>query len=49
MLQTVHNEKTIYMNVPKKEKESLNKVQLYLTSCSDCVSEQLHVNLISIN
>ena len=44
MLQTVHNEKTIYMNVLKKEKESLNKVQLYLTSCSYCISGQLHVN-----
>ena len=49
MLQTIRNEKTIYMNVPKKEKECLNKVRLYLTSCSDCVSEQLRVNLISIN
>ena len=40
----LHNEKTIYMNVPKKEKESLNKVQLYLTSRSDYILGQLHVN-----
>ena len=48
MLQIVRNEKTIYMKVPKKEKEILNK-ELYLTLFSDYIPEQLHVNLISVN
>lgn len=39
MLQIVHNEKTIYMKVPKKEKEILNKEELYLTLFSDYIPE----------